>query len=149
MSKKFMIILTVLFLIPAMGFSAQQGGYYGKWWQMPRVAQKLELTEAEIERLEHAYIAGRRNLIRLKADVEAEQFDLETRIEAKKLDEEGALNQYRTLEQAKAKLGMERFRLLLEIRKILGYERFRDLMRMQKMRKEAARRSKKNNQKNK
>ncbi|MCD4721067.1 MAG: hypothetical protein K8S13_14600 [Desulfobacula sp.] len=142
MLKKYILLIILTILVPEMGLSARQGALHGKWWQMPRVVQKLELKATEIERLDNAYRASIRNLIHLKADVEAEQFDLEMLIEARVLDEAGALDQYKSLERAKAKLGMERFRFLLEVRKIIGHDRFSMLMKFQKMRKEMIREGK-------
>ncbi len=136
MLKRYRLLILLIILIPATAFSVRQGSLHGKWWQMPRMARKIGLTEIEVEKLDNLYRASRRNLIHLKADVEAEQFDLETLIEDKELNEAAALEKYRNLEKAKATLGMERFRFLLDVRKLLGHKRFRTLMKLGKLRKE-------------
>jgi Spy/CpxP family protein refolding chaperone len=106
----------------------------GKWWHIPRVVKRLNLSQAQIEQLDQAFRKSRLNLIQLKSDVEREQFELEILIENRTLDEGAALEQYKKLEQARVKLGVERFRFFLKIRKIVGYERFQELMAFKKMR---------------
>ena len=85
------------------------------------------------------------NLINLKSDVEIEQFELETLIEEKTLNEDAALEQYKRLEKARVKLGTERFRFFVEIRKIIGYERFHELLAFNKHRRQKERLSRNRN----
>lgn len=131
------MILIGFILAPIMAFGQDMPS--GKWWHMPRVVERLNLAEAQITQLDKAFYKSRLNLIRLKSDLEREQFELETRLENKTLDENAALEQYKRLEQARVKLGVERFRFLLKIREIVGFERFRELMTFKKMRQQRQR----------
>jgi Spy/CpxP family protein refolding chaperone len=119
------MILIGFILTPIMAFGQDMPP--GKWWHMPRVVKKLNLAEAQVKQLDEAFYKSRLNLIRLKSDLEKEQFELETRLENKTLDENAALEQYKRLEQARVKLGTERFRFLLKIREIVGVEGFQEL----------------------
>ena len=125
------MILIGFMLAPIMAFG--QDVPSGKWWHMPRVVKNLNLSESQITQLDEAFYTSRLNLIRLKSDLEREQFKLETQLENKTLDESAAQEQYRKLEQARVKLGVERFRFLLKIREIIGVERFQKLMAFQKL----------------
>jgi Spy/CpxP family protein refolding chaperone len=111
----------------------------GKWWHLPRVVKRLNLSEAQIKQLDQAFRKSRLNLIQLKSDVEREQFELETLVENRALDEDAALGQYKKLEQARVKLGVERFQFFLKIRTIVGYEGFQELMAFKKIREQRQR----------
>jgi Spy/CpxP family protein refolding chaperone len=131
------MILIGFILAPIMAFGQQAPS--GKWWHVPLVVKRLNLAESQITQLDEAFYKSRLNLIRLKSDLEREQFKLETQIENKTLDENAALEQYHRLENARVKLGAERFRFLLKIREIVGFDRFQKLMAFKKMREQKQR----------
>lgn len=131
------MILIGFILAPIMAFGQDMPS--GKWWHMPRVVKRLNLADSQITQLDEAFYQSRLNLIRLKSDLEIEQFELETRLENEILDENTALEQYQRLEKARVKLGVERFRFLLKIREIVGFERFRELIAFKKMRQQRQR----------
>jgi Spy/CpxP family protein refolding chaperone len=131
------MILIAFILAPITAFGKDMPS--GKWWHIPRVVKQLNLDEAQIAQLDDAFYKSRLNLIQLKADLEREQIELERLIENKTLDENAALEQYKKLEQARVKLGIERFRFILKIRKIVGYERFQELMAFKRFRQQRQR----------
>ena len=131
------IVVLIVFCLPAVAMSQDMPA--GKWWHMPLVVKKLNLAEPQIAQLDEAFYKSRLNLIRLKSDLEREQFELETLIENKSLNENAALEQYKKLEQARVKLGIERFRFVLSIRKIVGYQRFQELMAFKRLRQQRQR----------
>jgi Spy/CpxP family protein refolding chaperone len=131
------IILMAFILAPIAALGQDMPA--GKWWHMPLVVKKLNLAEPQIAQLDEAFYKSRLNLIRLKSDLEREQFELETLIENKSLNENAALEQYKKLEQARVKLGIERFRFVLSIRKIVGYQRFQELMAFKRLRQQRQR----------
>ena len=90
--------------------------------------------QPEIEQLDEAFYKSRLNLIQLKSNVKREQFELETLIEGKTLNEDAAMGQYKRLEKERTKLGTERFRFFVNIRKIVGYKRFQELMTLKEPR---------------
>ena len=49
----------------------------GKWWRMPPVLERLELTDQEKKELDELFLESRRNLIDLKGVLEKEQLELE------------------------------------------------------------------------
>ena len=122
--KKILITLAaVLWLCPP-GFAAAQDAPTGKWWRLPRVAKRLNLSQEEKKKLDELFTQSRRNLIRLKSKVEEERFELEDLLEKEFLDESAVMEQFRRLEKARNDLAEERFRFLLGVRKIIGFERF-------------------------
>lgn len=133
---KFYSTLLVLLIIHTFNTSAaaQQNMPSGKWWHMPAVAKRLNLNDEEVRRLDETYMESRKQMIRLKADVETEQLELESMIEDRNLDDSAALAQYGKLDKVRSELGFERFRFFLKVRTIVGNERFSMLMRLREMR---------------
>lgn len=129
------IIGTVTALLCVLGsfqWGWAQGLPGGKWWRTPRAIQRLNLTDEEIAQLDEAFRDSRRKMIPLKAAVEAEQFELETLMEADTIDEKALTAQYHKLEMARVDLGTERFVFLVKVRKIVGRQRFEELVRFKK-----------------
>lgn len=108
----------------------------GRWWNNERVVKRLDLTAEEVDALETAFRATRRNLITLKGKVEVEQFELETLLESPQLDETAARDQYLRLETARTALGTERFGFVLQVRRIVGLDRFQKLMQIRRLAKQ-------------
>lgn len=107
-----------------------QEGPKGRWWLNPRVAKQLQLTQSEINSLENAFEASRLKMIKLKSEVETEQFRLQNMIEQPVIDTEKLKEQNRKLEKARSALADERFAFLVELRDIIGHRRFQELLSM-------------------
>jgi len=132
LNKKVWSVLAVLLLFFPSGIFAQDM-MDGKWWQSKRVAERLEITDAEKRQLDETYTAGRRELIILKSTVERERFELDNLLDRRDSKKETVLEQYNRLETARSKLSVERFNLLLDVREIVGIERYQQLKFMYRM----------------
>ena len=99
----------------------------GKWWHIPKVAKKLELSKEEKRELDDLFVKSRRRLIDLKSKIEKERFELENLLESETLDETATMEQFKKLEKAREDLSTERFSFLLKVRKILGFARLQYL----------------------
>ena len=108
-------------------FAGHQGLPQGKWWHSPAVAKQIEITDGEKEKLDNLFFESRRKRIDLKSTVEKERLEFERLIDAKNLDENALISQFKRLEKARTNLATEIFGFLVEERKILGYERFQKL----------------------
>lgn len=102
----------------------------GKWWKDPGIAKELNLTSQDVKALDELFIKSRRRMIDLKNQVEKEQFEYQTLIESKQLDEKAVNRQLRKLEKARSDLNAERSRFVLGVRKILGRDRFQRLQQI-------------------
>jgi len=132
LDKKVWSVLAVLLLFFPSGIFAQDM-MDGKWWQSKRVAENLEITDAEKRQLNETYTASRRELITLKSNVEKERFELDNLLDRGDSKKEAVLDQYDRLEKARFKLSKERFNLLLDVREIVGIERYQQLKVMYRM----------------
>ena len=99
----------------------------GKWWHIPGVVKKLQLTDDHIKQLDEVFVQNRRKLIDFKSALEKERFELQNLLDKDRLDEKAVLDQFTKLQAARSKLEAERFSFLMEVRKILGRERFQHL----------------------
>ncbi|MDY7033571.1 MAG: periplasmic heavy metal sensor [Thermodesulfobacteriota bacterium] len=125
--KKMMFLVPVIIWISvpinAMGRDATPG----RWWRMPKAAEKLGIKDKEKKELDDLYVKSHRLMIDLKSSVEKERFELDNLIDQENLDENAIMDQFKKLEGARAYLATERFHFLLQVRKILGPERYRNL----------------------
>ena len=102
----------------------------GRWWHSQQMVNELQLSPGEIQQLESSYEASRLNMIRLKGQLEAEQFKLQTMVEKRNMDDDAIKAQHRALEQVRSQLADERFAFFVEVRQILGPDRFERLLDM-------------------
>jgi Spy/CpxP family protein refolding chaperone len=129
MSKLLRGVMLTLIVLLATSAYAQQGPQ-GRWWRTPRVSQQLNLTQGEIQQLERTWNASREKMIKLKGQVETEQFRLQTLLEKRQLDENAVRKQNRKLEEARSQLADERTSFVVQVRKIIGHDRFQQLLGM-------------------
>jgi Spy/CpxP family protein refolding chaperone len=126
MPKRYWI--TALLLIMAATSALAGGDYRGRWWRMPSVAERLQLTETDIRQLDEAFENSRGRMIELKGQVEIEQGKLRALMERSELNEAAILEQHRIQEAARRQLADARLEFLLEVRKIIGPDRFNQLL---------------------
>ena len=119
------ILLAVWVLSPVM--AAAQEVPAGKWWYNSKIQQNLPLSKKEIKQLDKLFAGSRRKLIKLKSDVEQEQFELDQLLNEKDVNDAAVKKQFQKLEKARNKLANERLKFVVGVRNILGYERFQQL----------------------
>jgi Spy/CpxP family protein refolding chaperone len=122
----FSVILLVIFLIAPV-IAAAQDVPAGKWWYNPTIQKNLNLTKKEVGQLDQLFAKSRRKLIKLKAEVENEQFELDQLLSQKKVNDAKVKSQFQKLEKARNKLANERLQFVIGVRNILGPERFQKL----------------------
>ena len=69
-------ILLIIFLISPV-IAASQDVPSGKWWYNPKIQKNLNLNKKEVGKLDKLFAKSRRKLIKLKSEVEHEQFELD------------------------------------------------------------------------
>lgn len=105
----------------------------GRWWYSPKVVRQLQLTEGEVRKLDQAFETARVKMIKLKSQVEAEQFKLKTMIEKRNADDAAVKAQHKSLEAARTALADERFAFFIKARDVIGNARFQKLLHMAPM----------------
>ena len=122
----FSVILLTIFLIAPV-IAAGQDVPAGKWWYNPKIQKNLELSKKEVGKLDKLFANSRRKLIKLKAEVENEQFELDQLLGQKKVNDAKVKKQFQKLEKARNKLANERLQFVIGVRNLLGPERFQQL----------------------
>ena len=110
----------------------------GKWWEDPRVASRVGITEEQQGQIRNVVFAHARRMIDLKADVEKAGLDLAGSVDQKVFDPAPVRAAYAVFQTARQKLENERFEMLLEVRQVLTYEQWQKIeeikRRMKQMR---------------
>jgi Spy/CpxP family protein refolding chaperone len=127
MLKRILIGILMIFVISLPGFAGGQDIPSGKWWYNQNIVQNLNLTQSEIRQLDQLYVDSHRRLIELKNAVEREQFELDTLLGKKTVDDAKVRQQFKRLESARTDLADERLRFVIGVREIIGADRFQQL----------------------
>jgi Spy/CpxP family protein refolding chaperone len=127
MLKKVWVGILLILMINLPGLATGQDVPSGKWWYNQKVVKNLNLTQKEIRQLDQAWVDSQRKLIKLKNEVEREQFELDTLLGKKTVDDTGVRKQFNRLESARTDLADERLEFIIRVREIIGAERFQQL----------------------
>src|SRR5210317_1604334 len=98
--KKAWFVLVMLAVLMPSTLLAQEM-MHGKWWNNSAVADEIELTDTETERLEAKYTESRRKMIDLKSEVERERLELDIILDKKEANKDQITERYNNLEKAR------------------------------------------------
>lgn len=118
-------LLAILVIVPLMASGQEVPA--GKWWYNPKIQKNLNLSKAEIKRLDNLFASSSRKLIKQKSAVEREQFELDQLLSGKNVNDADVKKQFRNLEKARQNLANERLQFVIGVRNILGSDRFQQL----------------------
>jgi Spy/CpxP family protein refolding chaperone len=110
------------------------GALGGRWWERPRVAAALGLSEEQKGKLEIAALASARTMIDLKAQVEKAELDLKVAADEPTLVVAKVRQAFQALQQARMRLDTDRFEMLLKVREVLTVEQWRKLQELKRER---------------
>jgi Spy/CpxP family protein refolding chaperone len=102
-------------------------GGHGRWWNNPRLAQQVGLTDEQKKKMDAIFEQHRLQLVDLNAALEKDEILLHPLIEADQLDEQKVLNQIDAVAQARANLEKAHARMLFDIRKVLTPDQWKKL----------------------
>lgn len=102
-------------------------GIEGKWWNNPRVAEQLKLTDDQRKQFDDILLQHRTTLIDLHANLEKAELSLEPLIGADQPNENAILAQIDKVAQARAELEKANARYLLAIRSKLTPEQWKQM----------------------
>ena len=119
--------MLLVFLVNLPGVAAGQEVPAGKWWYNTKIQKNLNLSQNEIDKLDKLFAKSGRKLIKLKSEVEHEQFELDQLLGKKKVNDAAVKKQFEKLEKARNNLANERLQFVIGVRNILGHDRFQQL----------------------
>ena len=128
-------ILTAVFFLALSGMSfakgpGAMGGFkmpYGRWWQKPEIAEELDLTADEQEKLDVLFLESQRALIDLRSNVQRQELELEALLEQADFDRRACIDQFDRRVDARSEVARRRFAFHVEVRELLGLDRYREL----------------------
>ena len=106
---------------------AFRGPEHGRWWDNPRLAQQIGLTDDQKKKMDDIFQQHRLQLIDLHAALEKQEVLLRPMLEADQLDESKVLSQIDAIAQARAELEKANARMLFGIRKVLTPDQWKKL----------------------
>jgi periplasmic protein CpxP/Spy len=102
----------------------------GRWWDNPRLAERIGLTDDQKKKMDDIFLQSRLQLIDLNATVEKQEAVMQPLISADQPDESKILSQIDAIAQARAELEKSRARMLFGIRKVLTPEQWKKVQAM-------------------
>ena len=109
-------------IVGAMGFSVDR-----KWWQDSAVAQELNLTPAQVKRMDTIFEESKLRLIDARANVEKQEVLLEPLLSANPVETAKASLQIDKVANARADLEKANAKMLLGIRGVLTADQWTKL----------------------
>ena len=104
----------------------------GKWWENPRVAEKIGLTEEQQGEIREVVYAHARRMIDLKADVDRSGLDLKEAVDRDDFDPDAVRSAHGEFQSARHKLENERFEMLLAVRQLISTEQWKSLQEIRR-----------------
>jgi periplasmic protein CpxP/Spy len=118
---------------PGMGFGDHRPpferamGEHGHWWNNPKVAERLKLTDAQRKAMDDTLQQHRETLVDLRGTLEKSELELEPMMKEDQPNESQILSQIDKVAQARAELEKANARFLLAIRSKLTPEQWKQM----------------------
>jgi periplasmic protein CpxP/Spy len=103
---------------------------HGRWWDNPKIAAKLNLTDAQKKQMDDIFFKNRLQLVDLKAALQKDEMRLHPMIGADQPNEVQVLAQIDTIAQDRANLEKANARMLFDIRRVLTLDQWTKLKAM-------------------
>lgn len=121
---------------PGMGFADHRPpmersfggqGDHGRWWNNPKVAERLKLSDAQRKAMDDTLQAHREKLVDLHANLQKAELEMEPLMRADQPNEGAILAQIDKVAQSRAELEKANARFLLAIRSKLTPDQWKQL----------------------
>jgi len=127
------VVLGAGLLVAAGVATAQPMGVpMGRWWERPKVAEQLGLTQEQTQKLEAITLNEARTMVDLKGAVQKAEIDLRAAADVEPFQPEKVRDAFRVMQQARERLETQRFEMLLKVRGVLSadqWHKLRELVR--------------------
>lgn len=128
----FSIFLFFVGLIFAEGPEMRGSGMHaplfpGKWWKNPKVAERVALTQEQIDKLDSIFLKYRKSMIDIQANIQKLSLDLDDLLEQEGVKDEVILKQADSLISARGELQRSYVKMMLEMKKVLSPEQVKKL----------------------
>jgi hypothetical protein len=104
----------------------------GKWWQLPAVKEKLEITLDQTSKINTIWTEYKKRIIDLKADLQKAYLDLENLMDQPDFTKESAYALAERIAGLQARQAEERIKMAIDIRGELSVEQFERLKNLRR-----------------
>lgn len=112
---------------PPMERAMRSHGEFGRWWNNPRIVEKLKLTDDQRKAMDAIFQNHREKLIDLRANVEKAEVEMEPLVKADQPNESAVMSQIDKVAQARAELEKANARFLFALRAKLTPEQWKQV----------------------
>jgi Spy/CpxP family protein refolding chaperone len=91
-------------------------GDRGRWWNNPKIAEKLKLTDDQRKAMDEIFQQHRETLVDLRGNVEKAEIEMDPLVKADQPNESAVMAQIDKVAQARAELEKANARFLFELR---------------------------------
>lgn len=113
------VLIAVLLFVAATVAQAQQPMPYGKWWQRPAMASKLQLTPDQQQKLDDIFKGSQDELLDARADVKKLEIDFRRELNRSELRRPVLQKAASDLSAARARMFDRELLMLVEMRTVL------------------------------
>jgi TonB family protein len=102
----------------------------GKWWKNSATVRAVDLSEAQVARLEAIFLQHQPRLAGLRSSLLSEEERLRVLLEADRLDDQAISAQRKSVTRSRSELLEESSEMTLEMRRVMTAEQWRKLEKM-------------------
>lgn len=112
---------------PPMERAMRSHGEFGRWWNNPKMVEKLKLTDDQRKAMDDIFQKHREKLIDLRANLEKAEVAMEPLVRADQPNESAVMTQIDKVAQARAELEKANARFLFALRAKLTPEQWKQV----------------------
>ena len=121
---------------PPMERAMRSHGEFGRWWNNPRMVEKLKLTDDQRKAMDDIFQNHREKLVDLRANLEKAEIAMEPLVRADQPNESAVMSQIDKVAQARAELEKANARFLFALRAKLTPEQWKQVQEFRQNRDE-------------
>lgn len=106
----------------------------GAWWKNSDIAKQVGLTDSQASQLEQTFLQHKLKLIDLRAELEKQELQLQSLIDADQLDESQVSTQLDQVLAARGGLEKEAAMMMVSVRRVLSTDQWKKLQTIQQKR---------------
>jgi Spy/CpxP family protein refolding chaperone len=112
---------------PPMERAMRSHGEFGRWWNNPKIIERLKLTEDQRKAMDDIFQKHREKLVDLRANLEKAEIEMEPLVKADQPNETAVMSQIDKVAQSRAELEKANARFLFALRAKLTPEQWKQV----------------------
>jgi TonB family protein len=130
----FVLFPAMMVVPPTLSISAPFQPELGKWWKNSEIVNNLQLSEAQVNRIEQTFLHHRPALSDLYEKLQRREFELKMLMKADPINESKILSQIELVAASRTALEKANSSMLLDLRKDISKEQWEKLQEIHELR---------------